>query len=382
MHSFLWSGRDGEGNERSERVDAENAQQAKAILASRGWTNLELVFDEICDAARQQLPPLPEDWDAPQENPDTEAARWKGWSPSFAREWMKAVFEAKGSIALFGLILAFGLFGQRRWPIIVGVAGLLFVVLLFPAISVFYSQTSRNYAKLNKAKVWGRWREVLTCIERLKRSHRLTRLGVGDVEIARNRALALANLGRLDEALREFARFEKDASVPQWLYLSFLAGIYDGAREFKKALELRRQVATEKPDASAVWIDIAYSLVRGLNRPTEAREALARAEALEITGLAKPYLFFLRGIILWREGKHSESEKQLEQALVDFEPMKHHDLVEGLVLFTKSYLCVVYGELGNLSRARAVFGEVESFLVAHREEELLQACRSRLLTAR
>jgi tetratricopeptide (TPR) repeat protein len=210
----------------------------------------------------------------------------------------------------------------------------------------------------------------------------MTRLGVGDVELARNRALALPNLGRLDEALREFIRFENDPSVPHWLYLSVLAGIYDGGREFERALELRRRSAARKPDASAVWIDIAYSLVRGLNRPIEAREALARAETLEITGLGKPHLFFLRGIILWRERRPSEAKQSLAQALGGFQPLAHHDLVEGLILFTKSYLCAVLRELGDSSEAKRLFAETEQFLVAHREEELLHACRDPLLADR
>jgi len=47
MPTFLWSGKDAEGRQQSERVEAENAQAAKAILASRGWTDLELIKDEV-----------------------------------------------------------------------------------------------------------------------------------------------------------------------------------------------------------------------------------------------------------------------------------------------------------------------------------------------
>ena len=47
MPTFLWSGKAAEGRQQSERVEAENAQAAKAILASRGWTDLELIKDEL-----------------------------------------------------------------------------------------------------------------------------------------------------------------------------------------------------------------------------------------------------------------------------------------------------------------------------------------------
>ena len=85
---------------------------------------------------------------------------------------------------------------------------------------------------------------------------------------------------------------------------------------------------------------------------------------------------------MWRERKPTEARQQLDQALVGFQPMAHHDLVEGLVLFTKSYLCAVHGELGDLPAARKLFNEVKKFLTAHREEELLKACRAKVLDHR
>jgi len=382
MHSFLWTGKDTEGKERSAHVTAENAQAARGILEGRGWTQLELVTDEICDETRRQIPPMTSDWDALPDDAETEAARWKGNSSSFLGEWWRAIFQAKLTLALFVLILVVGMLRHGKWSIGIGIAGLVIMVLLFPLISAFFSQSVRNYSRLNKAKVWGRWQEVLHCVEQLKRSHRLTRIGVGDVELARNRALALASSGHLDEALKELSRFEGNPSLSTWLYTSHLAGIYDGARQFEKALELRQRVATEKPDTAAVWIDVAYSLVRGLNQPAEAREALGRAEKLEISGVGKAYLYFLRGIILWRENKPAEAKEQLDRALAGFEPMKHHDLVEGLILFSKSYLCAVQGQLGNQREAQILFRQVEKFLTAHREEELLQACRRGISSSR
>jgi tetratricopeptide (TPR) repeat protein len=387
MHSFLWSGRDAQGEQRSERVSAENAQAAKAILTQQGWTGLELIANEVMETARDLNPAradeeLMEDEDPDglmeEESPDLEAARLQGWQPSFLSEWWKAALKSKGMLLALGLILAFGIYRHSTGPIIFGSVGIAFLLLLFPALSLWYSQGSRAYSRLNKAKTWGRWEEVLQCVERLRRLRRWTGTAISELELTRNRAMALAALGRLDDGLREFSRFEGDPALPSWLHASFLAGIHDAALQFERSLEFRRQSAAEKPDTSAVWIDLAYSLVRGLNRPAEAREALARAETLEIPALGKPYPFFLRGIILWREHKPSEAKEQLDHALACFIPLAHHDLVEGTILLTKGYLCAVHGELGDTTRAKALFGEVEKFLIANREHDLLQACRANL----
>jgi tetratricopeptide (TPR) repeat protein len=388
MPTFLWSGKDAEGQPQSERVEAENAQAAKAILASRGWTDLELIKDEVGYSEAFRIKPaewMREEFEE-QHTPDNEAAFFKGKKqPGLLAQTWSGIKESIRPILICAALLGWGIYSHRTWPIIIGAGGLAVCVFLSPVLHfVFglFARSSRGYSRLNKAKVWGRWEEVLQCVEQLRQADRLTGAAVPELELARCRAQALAALGHLEEGLAEIRRFESDPKVEHWLYLSFLAGIYDAAQQFEKGLEIRRQAAAEKPDTSTVWIDVAYASVRRLNRPAEAREALARAEKLEITGLGKTYLLFLRGIILWREHRLKEAREQLEQALDGFQPMAHHDLVEGLVLFTKSYLCAVHGELGDLPAARKLFNEVEKFLTAHREEELLKACRARLLDHR
>jgi hypothetical protein len=51
QYKFVWKGRDPQGNVRSEEVMAENAQAAREELTRRGWTELEMVFDEIASSA-------------------------------------------------------------------------------------------------------------------------------------------------------------------------------------------------------------------------------------------------------------------------------------------------------------------------------------------
>ena len=212
-------------------------------------------------------------------------------------------------------------------------------------------------------------------VERLRRIRRLTRIGPGEFELSRCRAQALAATGRLAQGLEEFGRFAGNSAVPEWTYQSFLAGIYDCAKEYSRALECRRKAVTLKTDSSALWIDLAYGLVRGLNHPSEAREAVARAETLEVSELGRPYLLFLRGLILWRERNFREAKPLLEQAIPALQAFAHAPLAEGLILLTKSYLCAVYGALGQIAEARQLFRQVEKFLLSGREMELLEACR-------
>jgi tetratricopeptide (TPR) repeat protein len=381
MPAFLWSGKDEKGRPVSERVEAWNAQAAKSILASRGWTELELIGDEVfnSEAIRVEPPDAVREQFEKLHTPARQAAFVKtGRGFGATSQTWDTARKSIPTILISAALLAWGLYRHRTLPIVIGSLGLAVGVLLTPALHLVFSlfaRTSRDYSRLNRAKVWARWDEVLECVEKLRRPDGLTGAKVPEIELARSRAQALAALGRVEEGLVEFKKFERDPKVEHWLYLTFLGGIYDTARQFEKGLEVRRQAAAEKPDAATVWIDVAYAAVRRLNRPAEAREALARAERLEISGLGKSYVFFLRGIISWREHNPAEASVELERALAGFQSMAHFDLVEGLLLLTKSYLCAAHCALGNLTEARELFAETEPFLLAHREDDLLEACR-------
>jgi tetratricopeptide (TPR) repeat protein len=376
MPTFIWRGTDPEGKQKSERVDAENAQVAKAELIQRGWTNLQLVGDEIIDAVAAAVE-IPEDFEEQPDDVELEVQRLEGKHPDFFSLWWKGIVDSKRILIFFTIIIAIGFYRGARTKslIILGSAGIIFMVLLYPVIHAFFSLGSRYYSRLNRAKVWGRWTEVLECVERLRQVRSWTRVGPGEIELVRCRAQALAALGRLDDALEEFTRFSNSPNLPEWLYLSHLAGIYDCAKQFDKSTECRRTVTELKPDMAASWIDLAYGLVRGLNRPAEARQALARAETCEIPVMGQPYMPFLKGISAWRENKMADAKPLLDQALEGFQPFAHHDLMEGTMLLTKSYLCAVEGSLGNEARAKKLFKETETFLVAGKEQELLEACR-------
>ncbi len=381
---FVWKGKDPGGNLRCREIIAENAQQAKARLRAEGWSDLQLVVDEIGDAAGRfvEQPKALEEFPdqlTPEDKVDLlegrKVVRFGFWA-QYAQTIRQTSWTA---VVILVFLLVYGLHRGKTWPMIVGAGGLALLIFLYPILYIFvtpyFSLPSKEYARLNDAKVWSRWDEVLKSVERLRRIRRLTHMGPGEVELIRCRAQALAATGRLEEGLKEFSQFERAQAVPRWMYLSFLAGIYDCAKEFQKALACRREAVAEKSDTSVVWIDLAYGLVRGLNHPVEAREALARAEQLEINRLGQAYLPFLRGIICWREGKYLEAKGSLETAIQALQAFAHAPLAEGLVLLAQSYLCAAHVGLGEINTAQDYYRRTERFLIAAREEELLKFCR-------
>lgn len=279
---------------------------------------------------------------------------------------------------LGALIFGLGVYNHHKWPLVIGVLWLGFLIVIFPLIHFFFSMPLHYYNRLNQAKVWSRWDEVLFCVNRLQQMHRLTRIGAGEVELTRCRAQVLAAKGQLDEGLKLFAVFENGSKIPQWNYFSFAAGICDTAKAYRRALDYRLRAVEEKDDLSALWIDLAYGYVRGLDQPAEARKALEKLDTLEVSAMGVPYLSFVRGIICWREGKFAEARSFLEKAIPGLKPYSHNPLVEGLVFLNKSYLCATCGALGDLDTARGYFRETEKFLRAGKEQELLATCQNLL----
>src|SRR5580704_9360605 len=168
MHSFLWSGKDSNGNKRAERVEAQNAQEAKAILTAEGWTELELIKNEIGDVVTKSRLASSQ-FEQPELTPDQEAAYYQGKRPGLAAEWRKSLWQCKSPIVLTLLILVLAIVRHRTISSMISGVGLIAIVFIYPVIRIYFGQTSRNFARLNRAKVVGDCKEVLECVERLRR---------------------------------------------------------------------------------------------------------------------------------------------------------------------------------------------------------------------
>ena len=375
MPKYLWKGTAPDGRLKVEAVEAESPKEARAVLEGQGWKDLTLQGDDVFFYAGQQaLSAADPELAAVEEDPEIQVQRMHGKGPGFFSNFWGALRGAPiwNLLLLAGLV--WGLYRGRY--ILATISGI--GLLIFPALYAFFSLPGLYYARLQRAKVWGRWDEVARCVDRLERLHRLTRFGIGEVETARTKGLYLAHKGELEKGIAELERVKNDPNLPEWMYLSYLAGIYDSARRYETGLELRERAAAVAPENASCWIDAAYSAVRWLNFPERARASLARTEACELNEFGMKYLPFVRGMIHWRERDFETAKKCLEEARENFKSLLGSTpLVEGLILLSKSYLCAVNRELCNSREADRGFKEVESFLVANgeAEAELLAACR-------
>jgi tetratricopeptide (TPR) repeat protein len=255
MPTFLWSGKTADGQEAVERVDAETAEEARAVLEARGWTELKQHTTDIQDFVQEQFRAATDPKYHPNLTPKQELANFRGEGPSFWGGWMESMLRSYVAI----LVIAGGLALQIYDHSVVGIAlcaGLLAaVLLLFPVLKVWFGQTPRLFHKLHEARNWRRWDEVLQCLDQLQKAQQLTKLGIRESEMARYRALALAGLGRLEDGIKVFSDAAEKANMPQWLFHAFLARIYTTAKQYDPGLRMYQAALAEATDKLVVWLD-------------------------------------------------------------------------------------------------------------------------------
>jgi tetratricopeptide (TPR) repeat protein len=366
MPNFLWSGKNSSGQEEAEEVTAETPAEARQILEARGWTELRQHTTEVSDFIQRQQRLTSRN--KPKITPKERLQYRQGTAPGLWGNWLKSLQKATVTILLLAGLLTWSV-SHRQMPNdniwIASIAFLLaYVVFVYPVLRWWFRQTKRLFVKLHTARTWHRWEEVLRCLDKLANSQQATHIGLNDFSVARYRALALAGLGRLDEALSGFRTAAEKTETPAGLYYPTLASIYTVARQYDQALASYRTGLEEATDKSTLYIDLGMYLVGRFNQPQEARQFLAQAEKMQLTELAISHLALLRGVIAFREKDFSAMDQYVREALADFEkrpPAKRY-IYDAVILNCKGYLAVSSAALGQKKEARKYFAQAEKYL--------------------
>jgi tetratricopeptide (TPR) repeat protein len=379
MPNFLWSGKAPSGQEEAEEVAAETPAEARKILEARGWTELRQHTTEVSDFIHRQQSLISRT--RPRLTPKERLQYCRGTAPGLWGNWIKVIGNSVVTYLLLAGVLGWAIYDrqmpQDRFWIAISAAVLAYGMFLYPVLRWWFRQTKRLFVKLHTARTWYRWDEVLQCLDKLVKARHKTNIGINDYSMARYRALALAGLGRLDEAITGFTAAAEKANTPPWLYHTALANIYTVARQYDKALGNYRTAFEAATDKSIICIDLAMYLVNRFNCPQEARQLLAQAETMQLPENAIPHLALLRGVIAYREKNFSEMDKYVLEALADFEkhPRAKLYLYEGSILNCKGYLAVSSAALGRKSEARKYFARTEKYLELKNQNDLISECK-------
>lgn len=380
MPSYIWSGKDSSGTELTERVTAETPEEARDMLLRRGWSDLRRETSEIHEFVKREIEAVSDPNCRPSLTVEQEKAFLRGVAPGFWGNWRMTVSKSGGTLLILTALLGWSAYHRKIGAIVFLSTALLAFVVLYPALHFYFGRASRLFRQLHEARNWRRWNEVLACLDALRRVQRSRKMGIGEAEMARYRALALAGQGKLDEAISHFEQAANASTMPQWLRYSHLASIYTVAEKYDQAVECYRRALEHTTEKGTVCLDFGAYLVQRFNRPAEARKFLEIAEASALPDLAANHVLALRGLIAYREGNFAAANQSMSEALTGFEQRSQgrRYIFEPSILLAQGCLAAINAALGNKEAARAYFAKSEKYLATIRMDEWIREYRSRM----
>lgn len=369
MTNYVWKAKDHSGKPVVREVMANTAAESKSVLAADGYTDLVLFEDDVAATAAEQMdagkmfgePIVVTATDRVKQSTKPQLNLW--------RALLEGVLQSKGLIIILGALAGFLLYRQNYFGALLAVGAiilwLLFVVCLsLPAI---------YYNKLHRAVDWHRWEEVLELVGKLEANRKINFIKVPQVELTRNRAKALAGLGRVEEGLAEYKKCDGQPGCPSWLHKAFVAGIYDTAKQYDKAIEYTLLSLEDKENPS-MYPDLAYRLARFKRDAVNARKALEKAENAVLPEYAKPFLLRSRGWICYLEHNFVEARKAFEESIDYMERTRNQPFRDGGISIAKAHLACILAKQGELELAKKNYLEAKHYLIDADEKDLQDEC--------
>jgi tetratricopeptide (TPR) repeat protein len=363
MPSYLLQGTDREGRTESKLIDAESAQAAVRRAESEGWSDVRLLTDDV--VARLT------DWQAGGFAPEE---LWRMGRQTFRAFVVRTLWRALSRSIVFWALLAALIvrrgmgadWGGWDWALVAGL-GVLVLAFLVPLLT----GVAREYDRLLWDVAMARWDRVLDRLDRglatLENHERVHR-----------RAQALAALGRLDEALREFAVLADGDEVPPWLYWSLRANVHAEGRDYAGAISDMQEAYACAPENPTVQLGYAELLLLHDGDRALARHLLDDARRQTIAEPLRWAEAMLEGQLALEERRFDAAREHFAQALVLAGPLlgqpaflEHRARIQALLALTEA-------GRGDREQGRRHFQSAVPMLRLHRRDELIQRCERAL----
>ena len=363
MPEFLIRGRDPEGKRRSKLVEAGSAEQALRIVNAEGWHETRLMTDDVGGVVVE--------WDTGSLTPDEQHELGQGSFASFvAASLRRALSRSLGFWVFLAVLIvrrALG-FEWNVWDNVL-VAGLviLVVVVLLPLL---YG-SARKYDRLAKNMAWGRWNAVLDGLQQGAD-------GLARHEQLRMRAYALAGLGRIDEALREYDVLSDGEEIPEWMYWSLRADIHTAAEDFDGAVSDMQKAYKLAPDNPTLLLTYAEVLMMHDGDRELARQLVAEVQEHPLAEPIQWAKAMVEGMFALDESRYDDARDHLKKSfslagplLKDASFLSHQARINALLALAES-------GRGNKAAARKHFAAAEPMLSAQGANKFLTRCREEL----
>ncbi|MES3022075.1 MAG: hypothetical protein V4857_10885 [Pseudomonadota bacterium] len=350
MREYLFEANNADGNSEKDGVIAIDVGDARSQLARMGYRDIRIITDDLQGMRR------PANFEEPLPALYIEAAY-----DTLPLAVLK-IFKGNWLYWLPGAgILAEALWSGRA-PYLGAAAlaaGLVATALLALPVVI--------YQQILWARVRGRYALGLAYVSFLQRS-KMSK-GITPMALAGERAIMLAGLGRLDEAVAEYSAHE--GKRDRIMYLTGLGSIHDAAGERGKMIEFQRQLLVESKDSKEVRIDLAWSLMRYTDQHEEARTLVSGIHAQSCAEIYGFGLRIVRALISQVDNRHDIAVTELRK-VHDELTRYNNPLIIGVRAELRAYMALSLKSLGRKSEADAMWQEVLPLLRVQRVDLLIR----------
>lgn len=371
MPQFVFRGRNPDGADCTERVEAPDLARARFTLEVRGYREIEFYSDEnlplIERALGSQTQVADDDDDLWTAEDEVDCYRRKGF-------WAKLWWSFRQHLAILGPLLLVNVLsvrsGSLAWYDWAGFAATWLYLVYFALLAA----PSLVFDQLLEASVWRDWKAVRFWIAVARAMRSVTRTGIPEIELQIRSAYADAAEGKLDVALAKMEQVRKNPNLAEPLYLGRLASVYEHARDYATMLRLTELAAEKGIGGVSEWLDVANARLRRANDVEGAKLALAKTEGKEMPILAAVLHERCLGLIALEDGRYAEARQHFEKATAALQQHLGNPLVQEWIWETNAFLVLALSAMGEKAEARRIFRGIVRWLEATKEEQLLDRC--------
>lgn len=364
MYDFILTATDNAGVRDTHHVVAASAAEAVAQLETEGHTAIELHTDDAA-AVSTKLTALETGHVTPKDMVDLRGiTAWGMFFFLLKKQFAspKAVFAYVISLAVVAWILYEGPpYGILFWVLI--------AFSLLPFLIAFYFAfltESRRFTQLMEASAWGQWQSVIHLAEKLKGK-------VPDFELDMRSAVALAMLGRDEEAQAKIEFHDGNEDVPRWMYLSRVAEFYEAIGQHETSLVYHADAYHEASDNPTVELDYAKALLENEKNLELAEQLLDSAQKKPQSDLLKMLLPYVLGLQSLCKRQYTEAQSHFQEARTRLAPLAAGEPLCRLVQdLCSAHIVIASSNGGDLETARQHIGPARKRLQALGDGRLLR----------
>jgi hypothetical protein len=361
MSTFLFTAVNRDGKSVTERVEAENLSQARYKLELHNYSEITFYESELSSESDSLFEE--KHIKAKQQNLQNQVGYQ--YDTSLTRYFINLF---KASAIYWLLIVGSFLFVQNIITLLILGGSLMVTGYLSIPVIIFN--------RLNEAHGWGRNGQVRFWSFLAKFFNPVVYVKIPEFEIDSYLSCVDAREGKMEAALQRIKKYEHEPNITKRMFYLKLIRLYSNAGDFDKVLSLLEESLNAGNVYPEELLDYALCLARRHKQTSRAKGVLEKVFDRELTAMANLFIPYCQGIIEVEDGNYSQAEFYLKQASKELEPFEKNTFLIGLKSEVNAFLAMALGNQGEKDEAARLYEEAKPYLLAVRENELLERCES------